>query len=190
MYWTRLGLQENSVKEDQFRALLFVRRRAPVVLLYERRVFITDDCVDPQAVVDSKGRSLNISRKTLQQNKMLRVIKKNPVKKCLEIPETGALPHMECRRLKVSLPAGRYCGSGNSAHKVSATRPGHLWTHQLRSSVTCANPKKWTACGIRVSWSLALRGQLLQENSKRWQERGIFENFWSHPCTGAPEAGF
>ena len=87
----------------EYHALLYIPSQVPFDLfnpehkhginLYCKRVFIMDDCEDlmpeyfrfVKGVVDAPDLNLNVSREILQQDKLVRNIRKNLVKKLLEL---------------------------------------------------------------------------------------------------------
>jgi molecular chaperone HtpG len=96
-------LHWNVEGRSEFRALVYVPSKAPMdmfmpesrnkgVQLYVKRVFITDNCEELvpnflrflRGVVDSSDLPLNVSRELLQEDRNLRVIRKNVVKKVLD----------------------------------------------------------------------------------------------------------
>nr|CAB3254423.1 endoplasmin-like [Phallusia mammillata] len=103
--------------EVSFKSILFIPATAPggmfqdygqkktdFIKMYVRRVFITDDFQDMmpkylsfvKGVVDSDDLPLNVSRETLQQHKLLKVIKKKLVRKALDmIKKLDAEVYME-----------------------------------------------------------------------------------------------
>ncbi len=100
---TQLHLKLEGTTE--YSALLYVPSKAPFDLfsperkhgikLYSRRVFIMDDCKDLipdyfnfiQGVVDAADLNLNVSREILQQDRLVRNIRRNLVKKLFELFE-------------------------------------------------------------------------------------------------------
>uniref|UniRef100_A0A8C2Z5A6 Endoplasmin n=1 Tax=Cyclopterus lumpus TaxID=8103 RepID=A0A8C2Z5A6_CYCLU len=100
--------------EVTFRSILFVPTSAPrglfdeygskkndYIKLFVRRVFITDDFNDMmpkylnfvKGMVDSDDLPLNVSRETLQQHKLLKVIRKKLVRKSLDMIKKIAEEH-------------------------------------------------------------------------------------------------
>lgn len=98
---THLHVKLEGVTE--FTALLYIPEKSPFmafdpekkhgVKLYSRRVFIMDDCRElvpeylrfVKGVVDAPDLNLNISREILQQDRIVRAIRKNLVKKLLKL---------------------------------------------------------------------------------------------------------
>ena len=154
----RLHLKLEGTTE--YSALLYVPSKAPFqffspelkhgIALYSKRVFIMDDCADLmppylsfiKGVVDAPDLNLNVSREILQHNTLVKNIRKNLVKKVLEL--LAGLDKDKYEQFYAEF--GPIFKSGVSADFENREKIGGLLRYK-----TTKSDEKWTSLADYVS---------------------------------------